>query len=130
MPRGTASLVLVGLTAACWSWPAKADTPRYSAHYEACSAKAGGSYTQIIACLAEEQAYQEAALNRTYRAALARSTKAARKQLLRQSERSWLVERGRKCAMQSADAGLSDLVDRRQCLLDETSRRTNWLRHY
>lgn len=101
---------------------------RYSQRYDVCSAKAEGSYTHIIACLAEEQNTQEAALNRAYQAAMRRSS-ARQKLILRTSERGWLIERERRCLLPATDAGLSDWADHRLCLLDETIRRTDWLSH-
>ena len=97
----------------------------YSERYQACSERAEGSYTHILACQGEELALQEARLNRAYSALMRRHTPGERK-LFRASERKWLRAREMKCGLPQS-AGTSDLVDSRECHLDDTIRRIGWL---
>lgn len=103
-------------------------TTAYSKRYEACSERAEGSYTHIIACQGEELVAQEARLNRTYSALMRRLTRSERRKL-RLSERKWLKARDKTCAL-PRNAALSQLVDSRECRLDETLRRIGWLERY
>jgi uncharacterized protein YecT (DUF1311 family) len=101
----------------------------YSKRYQSCSDRAEGSSTRITGCESEEQALQESRLNQAY-AKIMRDLSPSKKHVLRQSERQWLIMREKKCALAPGDIGLSDLVDSMLCRLDETIRRTIWLRHY
>ena len=103
-------------------------TITYSKRYQACSERAEGSYTHILACQGEELVAQEARLNRTYSALMRRLTP-AEKRLLRASELKWLTFRDKKCGL-PLDPGNSDLVDSRECHLDETVRRIGWLERH
>ncbi len=130
MARTTTGLVTVfGVFALCGLRPAEANERpeiRYSQRYEACSAKAKGSYTHILACMAEEQRYQAVFLNREFGAVMRRLSEPNRKKLLR-LQHAWLAGRKQVCPL-LADAGTSDLVDQRLCFLEETVRRTDWLK--
>lgn len=101
----------------------------YTKRYQSCSDRAQGSYTHILACQSEELAVQDAKLNEAYSAAMRRLAPPNRK-LLRNAERKWLAMRDKKCALPLRDSGLSDLVDSRECRLEETLRRTGWLERY
>lgn len=103
-------------------------TITYSKRYQACSERAEGSYTHILACQGEELALQEARLNRIYSALMRRLTPAERR-LLRASELKWLKLRDKKCVL-PLNSGNSDLVDSRECHLDETLRRIGWLERH
>jgi len=105
-----------------------ASTITYSKRYEACSERAEGSYTHILACQGEELAVQEARLNRTY-SALMRRLPPAERRLLRASELKWLKLRDKKCVL-PPDPGNSDLVDSRECHLVETLHRIGWLERH
>ena len=101
----------------------------YSKRYQSCSDSAQGSFTHILACQGEEQAVQESRLNKTY-SAIMRRLAPAEQRLLRTSERKWLTLRDKKCRLPLRNPGLSDLVDSRECRLEETLRRTVWLERY
>jgi uncharacterized protein YecT (DUF1311 family) len=103
-------------------------TITFSKRYRACQDRAEGSYTRIIACQGEELVLQERRLNRTYSALMHRLTPAERRRL-RASELKWLTSRDKKCAL-PRDAGNSDLVDSRECHLEETLRRIGWLERH
>jgi uncharacterized protein YecT (DUF1311 family) len=105
-----------------------ASTITYSKRYRACSERAEGSYTHILACQGDELAVQEERLNRTYSALMRRVTPAERR-LLRASELKWLRLRDMKCGL-PLNPGNSDLVDSRECYLDETLRRIGWLERH
>ena len=100
----------------------------YSKRYQACSERAEGSYTLILACEGEELIVQEARLNRTYSALMRRLTPAERR-LLRASELKWLRSRDMRCGLPPGP-GNGDLVDSRECRLEETLGRTSWLERY
>ncbi|MFX4423944.1 lysozyme inhibitor LprI family protein, partial [Acinetobacter baumannii] len=93
-----------------------------------CSARAQGSYTRILRCQGAELQLQEARLNAAYSALRRRSTNAQRRSL-HASEIEWLNLRERKC-QSSESHGHSDLVDSRECRLDETVRRIAWLNRH
>jgi uncharacterized protein YecT (DUF1311 family) len=101
----------------------------YSDRFQACSDRAGGSYTHIINCESQEQGFQEMRLNQAY-VRIMQGLTPDRKIILRKSERQWLVERDKKCPLVTSDIGLSEVVDRNLCRLDETVRRIIWLEHY
>lgn len=71
---------------------------------------------------------QEARLNSAYSALMRQSTPAEKK-ALRASEIEWLTMRAKKCAL-PLKPGLSDLVDSRECHLNETILRIGWLEQH
>ena len=105
------------------------DVEGYSERYQSCSVKAEGSYTYILACQGKELAVQDARLNEAYSTIMRRLAPAERS-ILRTSERHWLRLKDKKCALPRDKSGLSGLVDSRECRLDETLRRTLWLKRY
>lgn len=89
---------------------------------------ARGVTVAMMDCLGQEIDRQDAALNRTYRAMMARLAPAAGARL-RASERAWIVRRNARChdAADQADGGSLAGILYNQCVLDETIARTRWL---
>lgn len=125
------------LTALALAAPASGRTAveaRYSAAYRTCLATgdaAKGVTSGLLDCNGAEIDRQDARLNRTYRAVMARLAPPARTKL-RASERAWIVERDRSCRRDSkaAEGGTLASVIYSGCILDRTIERTIWLERY
>ena len=107
---------------------------RYSAAYRTCLATgdaAKGVTSGMLDCNGAEIDRQDARLNRTYRAVMARLAPPARTKL-RASERAWIGERDRSCRRDSkvAEGGTLASVIYSGCILDRTIERTMWLERY
>jgi uncharacterized protein YecT (DUF1311 family) len=105
-----------------------------SATYNACMASgdaARGITLGINNCTGAEIDRQDAALNRTYKAVLARLSP-ARQADLRAAERKWIPARDRRCTREMGDEAGGTLGDimYRNCILYETINRTAWLKRY
>ena len=107
---------------------------RYSAAYRTCMATgdaARGVTVGLLDCNGLEIDRQDARLNRTYRAVMARLGPRGRTRL-RASERAWIGQRDRGCRRTSglADGGTLASVMYSACILDRTIERTLWLERY
>lgn len=126
-----AALVLAGQAS---GRTATAVEARYSAAYRTCLATgdaARGVTSGLLDCSGAEIDRQDARLNQTYRAVMARLGPRGRTKL-RASERAWIGERDRGCRRTSglADGGTLASVMYSACILDRTIERTMWLERY
>ena len=126
--------VALALVAPASGRTASAVEARYSAAYRTCLATgdaAKGVTSGMLDCNGTEIERQDARLNRTYRAVMARLAPPARAKL-RASERAWIAERDRSCRRDSkaAEGGTLASVIYSGCILDRTIERTMWLERY
>ncbi len=117
------------------AWPAcAADDPavitpsvRYSAEFQPCMDRAGGSTMPMLDCLRAETALWDQRLNIAYRAAMARrDVSEATRALLRDAQRAWITYRDKGCAAAGnleAEGGSLALVVSADCVLRLTARR-------
>lgn len=112
---------------------AKADPPSveryYSKTYNDCMNEATGSTLPMRQCMGDEHDAWDKQLNQVYQALMARRAAAAKTQL-RDDERAWLKRTKLKCDHAGDDeaGGTLQNVEIDQCYLDETIRRTVYLR--
>src|SRR5579871_2103697 len=101
----------------------------YSKTFNACMNDAGGSTMPMRDCLAAEHDAWDKSLNETYRGLIASRT-GGDKLKLRDEERAWLKATAHKCDHAGDDEAGGSLqgVEVDQCYLDETIRRTVYLR--
>ncbi len=101
----------------------------YSKTFSACMDAAGGSTLPMRDCMSAEHDRWDKALNQAYRARMA-SRDGAAKVRLSDEERAWLKSTARKCDHAGDDEAGGSLqgIDIDQCYLDETIRRTLYLR--
>ncbi len=128
-------MALVTIAAAC---PATAQTrtqirAAYSLEFDRCMKSgdaARGVTVGIMDCTGAENILQDARLNQTYRDAMARRD-ARGKIALRAAQRDWIKRREATChqAAQAAGGGSASGIVYSSCFLDETIRRTIWLRN-
>jgi uncharacterized protein YecT (DUF1311 family) len=110
-------------------------TQRGGPDLAACIDRAAGSDTRASLCLNPEFERQDAALNRAYRAAMARQPNPTLRARLRSDQRSWLASRDGRCDRQILAQvggppetwGTLDRLSWRFCALSEIVRRTAWL---
>lgn len=129
-----AALTALALAGQASGRTAAAVETRYSAAYRNCLATgdaAKGVTSGMLDCNGAEIDRQDARLNRTYRAVMARLAPPARARL-RASERAWIGERDRSCrrAAKTAEGGTLASVIYSGCVLDRTIERTMWLERY
>jgi len=110
--------------------PADGVEKHYSADYRACMARGLSTY-EMKDCIAAEQARWDTQLNARYQA-LMKSLPPDRAAALRARERSWLAGRRRTCdhAGDSEAGGTAQGVEVDACYMDETIRRTLFLKDY
>jgi uncharacterized protein YecT (DUF1311 family) len=101
----------------------------YSKSYNDCMNAASGSTLPMRQCLGDEHDAWDKQLNQVYQALMARRPDPA-KTLLRDDERAWLKRTQRSCDHAGDDeaGGTLQGVEIDQCYLDETIRRTVYLR--
>ncbi len=128
-------MVLVTIASAC---PAAAQTrpqidAAYSPEFDHCMKSgdaARGVTVGIMDCTGAENILQDARLNQTYRDAMARRD-ARGKTALRAVQRDWIKRRDATCrnAADAAGGGSASGIVYSSCFLDETIRRTLWLKN-
>ena len=101
----------------------------YSKTYNDCMNEAGGSTLPMRDCIGAEHDAWDKQLNQVYQALMA-SRPAAAKTQLRDGERAWLKTTKQTCDHAGDDeaGGTLQNVEIDQCYLDETIRRTVYLR--
>jgi uncharacterized protein YecT (DUF1311 family) len=116
------------LSAPALAAPLKVD-PYYSKTYDACMDAAGGSTMPTRDCIGAEHDSWDASLNKVYQSLMA-SRAPPQKVELRDDERAWLKRTKTKCDHAGDDEAGGSLqnVEIDQCYLDETIRRTVYLR--
>ncbi|QNA86401.1 DUF1311 domain-containing protein [Sphingomonas sp. So64.6b] len=104
---------------------------RLSAGYNDCVKAADGVMPDTIQCTQAEHGKQDARLNQAYRMVMTRLS-AARRGVLRNSQRDWIRERDGTCQRRWDEAGGGQASDLEQssCLLRQTIARTMWLERY
>jgi len=122
--------------AALVAWPAIAveplDTGRnYSPTYNACMAAAAGATLQMRDCIGDEQTRWDDALNATYRQLMSKLS-AVRQAGLRAEERQWIRRKTHECDHAGDDnaGGTLQAIEVGECTLDQTIRRTLYLRSF
>lgn len=135
MVKTPSILILATITTA---WPATAQTraevdAAHSPGFARCMENtdaAQGVTAGIMACNGAENLYQDARLNRTYRNAMAHRD-ARGKIALRAAQRDWIKRRDATChqAAYEAGGGSASGIVYSSCFLDETIRRTIWLKN-
>jgi uncharacterized protein YecT (DUF1311 family) len=120
--------LIVGTAGAALAEPASVDR-LYSKAFNDCMNEAGGSTMPTRDCMASEHDAWDRQLNEVYQALTASRT-AAQKSQLRDDERGWLKRTKRQCDHAGDDeaGGTLQAVEIDQCYLDETIRRTVYLR--
>jgi uncharacterized protein YecT (DUF1311 family) len=101
---------------------------RYTALYRSCLADPALNTIRHDQCNAAEMARQDATLNATWKATLARLAP-PRIAAVRQAERGWIAARKQHCdlAAKEGEGGTLATLLYGQCMIDETVRRTLWL---
>ena len=101
----------------------------YSKTYNDCMNEAGGSTMPMRFCMRDEHDAWDKQLNQVYQALMARRSGPAKTEL-RDDERAWLKRTSHKCDHAGDDeaGGTLQNVEIDQCYLDETIRRTVYLR--
>ena len=101
----------------------------YSKTYNGCMNEAAGSTLPIRQCMGAEHDDWDKQLNQVYQALIATRSGAAKTQL-RDDERAWLRRTSHQCDHAGDDeaGGTLQNVEIDQCYLDETVRRTVYLR--
>jgi uncharacterized protein YecT (DUF1311 family) len=133
MPMRRATVMLIGTLLAMMGASALADPPSvdryYSKTYNDCMNDAGGSTLPMRDCIGAEHDAWDKSLNQVYQALMA-SRSAADKTQLRDDERAWLKRTKLECDHAGDDeaGGTLQNVEIDQCYLDETVRRTVYLR--
>jgi uncharacterized protein YecT (DUF1311 family) len=127
------SLVAAGILVAMLATAALADPPSveryYSKTYNDCMNEAAGSTLPMRQCMGDEHDAWDKQLNEVYQALIAKRAEPAKTQL-RDDERAWLKKTKRQCDHAGDDeaGGTLQGVEIDQCYLDETIRRTVYLR--
>ena len=117
-----------GTAAAQWAPETERQlTPQFNRCMAGPDAKQG-VHPAMMQCNDEEYRRQDARLNQSYRAAIARLP-AARKVALRDSQRAWIRHRDKLCALDE-DGGQAAELNASGCTLDETIKRRMWLDRY
>lgn len=99
-----------------------------SAAYQPCMDNSGAITARMRACYASESRRIDLLLNEAYRRTMARLAVADRERL-RLSERRWITTRAAQCRRTAAaEQGSMALLVGDSCWLEETQRRTLWLR--
>jgi uncharacterized protein YecT (DUF1311 family) len=119
---------LVAVAAAAHADPPSVDR-YYSKTYNDCMNEAAGSTMPMRDCIGAEHDAWDKSLNQVYQALMA-SRSAADKTQLRDDERAWLKRTKLECDHAGDDeaGGTLQNVEIDQCYLDETIRRTVYLR--
>ena len=101
----------------------------YSKTYNDCMNAASGSTLPMRQCMGDEHDAWDKQLNQVYQALMARRSEPAKTQL-RDDERAWLKRTQHTCDHAGDDeaGGTLQGVEIDQCYLDETIRRTIYLR--
>ena len=101
----------------------------YSKAYNDCMNEASGSTLPMRQCMGDEHDAWDKQLNQVYQALMARRSEPAKTQL-RDDERAWLKRTQHTCDHAGDDeaGGTLQGVEIDQCYLDETIRRTIYLR--
>ena len=101
----------------------------YSKTYNDCMAAAGGSTYPTIDCIASEHDIWDKEMNRLYLALISARSSPERTRL-RDEQRAWLRRETARCDHAGDDeaGGSLQRVEINQCYLDETVRRTLYLR--
>jgi uncharacterized protein YecT (DUF1311 family) len=126
-------LVVMGTALAVLPLAALADQPSvdryYSKTYNDCMNEAGGSTLPTRQCMGAEHDDWDKQLNQVYQALMASRAGPAKTQL-RDDERAWLKRTTHQCDHAGDDeaGGTLQNVEIDQCYLDETIRRTVYLR--
>jgi uncharacterized protein YecT (DUF1311 family) len=129
-----AATIVVAVSSDCVLAQASASNMEasYSAAFRHCMASgdaADGVTSAMMNCLGAENEVQDKRLNRTYKLVMDRSDP-AQKDALRKSERAWIAQREATCRTQSDElgGGTASALAYSNCFLDETIRRTDWLK--
>jgi uncharacterized protein YecT (DUF1311 family) len=106
----------------------------YSAAFNRCMKSgdaADGVTSAMMNCLGTENELQDKRLNQTYKLVMERSD-AAQKDALRKSERAWIAQRDATCRAESDElgGGTASALTYSNCFLDETIKRTDWLKEH
>ena len=95
--------------------------------YKTCIEQSGGVTVEMLNCTASETGYQDARLNKAYKALMAIMPK-ERGALLQKSERLWLDFRQANCAARVApEGGTAESLVATECHLDSISSRAQEL---
>jgi uncharacterized protein YecT (DUF1311 family) len=111
----------------------RAEDPRqeeaYSPAYKACMDKSGGVTADMLDCGNKEYSKLDAALNAAYRAA-SKDLSPEQRNLLRDTQRSWLAYRDSSCSFMSrlGDRGTMASLTDQSCMMSVTAERTRWLK--
>ncbi|MFG6179323.1 lysozyme inhibitor LprI family protein [Halomonas sp. THAF12] len=117
----------IGIMMLCLALPSLAHAnERYTPGYAACMEEAGGVTVDMIDCIAEELAMQDARLNENYRA-LRESLSEERRQSLLQAQRLWIQYRDANCQFYATAGGTLARVSANECMLRETAERAQEL---
>jgi uncharacterized protein YecT (DUF1311 family) len=105
--------------------------PRLSPTYETCMKAAAGVTVEMHDCIDAEYARQDARLNQTYQAVLARLSD-DQTASLREGERAWLRKTRRLCDHAGDDnaGGTLQAIEIADCQLTETAKRADALARY
>jgi uncharacterized protein YecT (DUF1311 family) len=95
--------------------------PSYSRAFNSCMSRARGG-AAVGVCLNTERRRWDNDLNATYQQVMA-NLSSGRRIALRDDERNWIVHRDETC-------GRGGSLDVTQCVLDETIRRTRYLKSF
>ena len=127
-PLAAAAALALAVPAAALADPPSVDR-YYSKTYSACMDAAGGSTFPMRDCIGAEHDSWDKSLNQVYQALMA-SRAGAEKTELRDDERAWLKRTQHTCDHAGDDeaGGTLQAVEVDQCYLDETIRRTVYLR--
>lgn len=110
--------------------PARAQ-PKFSATFDKCMDAAAGVTLDMHNCISAELDRQDARLNQTYKAALARLN-TSQQTRLRETERRWLRETKARCdhAGDENEGGTAQALQVADCYLTETTGRADFLARY
>ncbi|KLD70577.1 lysozyme inhibitor LprI family protein [Xanthomonas pisi] len=107
------------------SSPSTEDSPALRPSYDDCITAAAGATPAMQDCIATEHEYQDAKLNKVYKALIKRLGD-EEKIKLRDQQRQWIADRDEKC-FYDPDSGQAGLVDAAQCRLEMTAHRATYL---
>jgi uncharacterized protein YecT (DUF1311 family) len=125
-------ILLTTAFATALAWPASAQAPtnaQYSPSYNRCQERAA-STREIVTCISNELAVQDASLNRRYQQTL-RSLNPRQQNRLRAAQRAWIAYREANCASYyDEDWGTITQIGTVACRLDMTVTRRQELDCY
>ncbi len=94
------------------------------ASYQACLDASGGADAAIQDCIGEEYEFQDARLNATYKALMAKLSPGEQAQL-KADERKWLVHRNAHCKLDPGGQG--QRLGSNDCVVEENAKRATVL---